>query len=317
MSIALSKYGKDKQIPNSLAGRKMKAFLEEVDNFYNWWDSEKAKIDKKVRRLSGDEQYKLAVKYLSYIYYKDGRHVSDEDMAIEIENSASKYREKYNEYEIESQYLSFREARNMTIEQYAKYYLYVVEAKEKINKVFYPNLDEKRNMGYCAASIMECLRRSDKNSDLETIFMTDWENLLHPTSLFKHISEMQGGKYSKHLYKCSEKYGSTVQEIISKNNIKPGALVCLTFDKQKDVDLDGYHNHLVLYTGMNKYGQQYFTSFDEDMSDGMINTYNKGYVLDMYSVAGNMINEKNWGKKLGDNVKDCVINDRKYSVLER
>lgn len=146
-------------------------------------------------------------------------------------------------------------------ENVVKAYLYNQLAVMKINSRFNLYFDPALNKGYCTASVMECLRRSARGGELDAVFNTDPEKLAHPASLFKHLMETEGGKYAGHIRRSGDDGCRDVQEIIDRNGIKPGALICLTMDPEaeRNPSLEGSHNHLMIYAGKDKSGEHCFT----------------------------------------------------------
>ena len=124
-------------------------------------------------------------------------------------------------------------------------------------------------------------------------FNTDAEELAHPATLFKHLTEMENGRYAGHIHRSGDDGCSGVQDIIDKHQIKPGALVCLTMDPEMadNVTLEGSHNHLMLYAGKDKSGEHCFYGFNNDIKDGKLKNHNIGYVCDSCGLFSDLIRD--------------------------
>ena len=271
-------------LPNTPAGRKVRAFISEVDDFFNRWTRQKETADARYDMLSDDEKMKLILSAMER---------QPEFSGLSAEEKMQKFEEKVeSNRQGNMQGMTFAEAREKLTESTVKIELYNQLAVSFINSRFNPDFDPALNKGYCTASIMQCLRKADKSGELDAIFNTDIERLAHPATLFKHLQEIEDGKYADHVYKSGEKGCPRVQDIIDKFDIKPGALVCLTINDEKKAELreDG-HNHLVLYTGKNREGEHCFYSFNNDFKDGKLKNANVGYVCDSCNMFKDMIRD--------------------------
>ena len=139
--------------------------------------------------------------------------------------------------------------------------LYNRLAAVKINSRFNPDFDSERNKGIARPQLCNVCAKATATASWMPFLITDAEELAHPAALFKHLTEMENGRYAGHIHRSGDDGCSGVQDIIDKHQIKPGALVCLTMDPEMadNVTLEGSHNHLMLYAGKDKSGEHCFT----------------------------------------------------------
>lgn len=277
------------ELPNTPAGRQVCRFVNEVNAFWDRWEGEKKKADRYYMTLNSEQ--KLEIVLIEMEKQKDCAGLSVAEKMAKLDEKVAKHREQ--EKKFSGRELSSEEAKENLFENVVKTHLYNQLAVLKINSRFNPNFDQALNKGYCTASVMECLRKSDRSGELEAIFNTDPENLAHPATLFKHLMEAEGGKYAGYVHRSGDNGCKNVQEIIDCNHIKPGALICLTMDPEleQNPSLEGSHNHLMLYTGKDKSGEHCFYGFNNDIKDGKLKNHNFGYVCDSYGMFGAMIRD--------------------------
>lgn len=277
------------ELPNTPAGRQVRAFIGEVEAFWDRWEKEKKQADCHYATLS--EEQKLRIVLAEMEKQKDCAGLSAAEKMAKLDEKIERHREQ--EKKFSGCELSPEEARESLFENVVKAYLYNQLAVMKINSRFNPYFDPALNKGYCTASVMECLRRSARGGELDAVFNTDPEKLAHPASLFKHLMETEGGKYAGHIRRSGDDGCRDVQEIIDRNGIKPGALICLTMDPEaeRNPSLEGSHNHLMIYAGKDKSGEHCFYGFNNDIKDGKLKNHNFGYVLDSYGLFADMIRD--------------------------
>lgn len=276
-------------LPQTPGGRKVRGFINEVDHFFDVWEKEKKQADRSYATLSEEQKLKIVLDEMGK--QRDCVGLSSAEKMAKIEEKVEKLRE--NEKKFSGREISVSEARAALFENVVKTHLYNRLAAVKINSCFNPDFDSERNKGYCTASIMQCLRKSDRNGELDAVFNTDTEELAHPATLFKHLMEMENGRYAGHIHRSGDDGCSEVQDIIDKHQIKPGALVCLTMDQEMadNVTLEGSHNHLMLYAGKDKSGEHCFYGFNNDIKDGKLKNHNIGYVCDSCGLFSDLIRD--------------------------
>lgn len=277
------------ELPNTPAGRQVRAFIGEVEAFWDRWEKEKKQADRHYATLS--EEQKLRIVLAEMEKQKDCAGLSAAEKMAKLDEKIERHREQ--EKKFSGCELSPEEARESLFENVVKAHLYNQLAVMKINSRFNPYFDPALNKGYCTASVMECLRRSARGGELDAVFNTDPEKLAHPASLFKHLMETEGGKYAGHIRRSGDNGCRDVQEIIDRNAVKPGALICLTMDPEaeRNPSLEGSHNHLMIYAGKDKSGEHCFYGFNNDIKDGKLKNHNFGYVLDSYGLFADMIRD--------------------------
>lgn len=277
------------ELPNTPAGRQVRAFIGEVEAFCDRWEKEKKQADRHYATLS--EEQKLRIVLAEMEKQKDCAGLSAAEKMAKLDEKIERHREQ--EKKFSGCELSPEEARESLFENVVKAHLYNQLAVMKINSRFNPYFDPALNKGYCTASVMECLRRSARGGELDAVFNTDPEKLAHPASLFKHLMETEGGKYAGHIRRSGDNGCRDVQEIIDRNAVKPGALICLTMDPEaeRNPSLEGSHNHLMIYAGKDKSGEHCFYGFNNDIKDGKLKNHNFGYVLDSYGLFADMIRD--------------------------
>lgn len=277
------------ELPNTPAGRQVRAFIGEVEAFWDRWEKEKKQADRHYAILS--EEQKLSIVLAEMEKQKDCAGLSAAEKMAKLDEKTERHREQ--EKKFSGRELSPEEARESFFENVVKAHLYNQLAVMRINSRFNPYFDPAQNKGYCTASVMECLRRSARSGELDAVFNTDPERLAHPASLFKHLMETEGGKYAGHIRRSGDDGCRDVQEIIDRNGIKPGALICLTMDPEaeRNPSLEGSHNHLMIYAGKDKSGEHCFYGFNNDIKDGKLKNHNFGYVLDSYGLFADMIRD--------------------------
>ena len=277
------------ELPNTPAGRQVRAFIGEVEAFWDRWEKEKKQADCHYATLS--EEQKLRIVLAEMEKQKDCAGLSAAEKMAKLDEKIERHREQ--EKKFSGCELSPEEARESLFENVVKAHLYNQLAVMKINSRFNPYFDPALNKGYCTASVMECLRRSARGGELDAVFNTDPEKLAHPASLFKHLMETEGGKYAGHIRRSGDNGCRNVQEIIDRNAVKPGALICLTMDLEleQNPSLEGSHNHLMIYAGKDKSGEHCFYGFNNDIKDGKLKKHNFGYVLDSYGLFADMIRD--------------------------
>lgn len=277
------------ELPNTPAGRQVRAFIGEVEAFWDRWEKEKKQADCHYATLSGEQKLRIVLAEMEK--QKDCAGLSAAEKMAKLDEKTERHREQ--EKKFSGCELSPEEARESLFENVVKVYLYNQLAVMKINSRFNPYFDPALNKGYCTASVMECLRRSARGGELDAVFNTDPEKLAHPASLFKHLMETESGKYAGHIRRSGDDGCRDVQEIIDRNGIKPGALICLTMDPEaeRNPSLEGSHNHLMIYAGKDKSGEHCFYGFNNDIKDGKLKNHNFGYVLDSYGLFADMIRD--------------------------
>ena len=216
------------ELPNTPAGRQVRAFIGEVEAFWDRWEKEKKQADRHYATLS--EEQKLSIVLAEMEKQRDCAGLSAAEKMAKLDEKTERHREQ--EKKFSGRELSPEEARESFFENVVKSHLYNQLAVMRINSRFNPYFDPAQNKGYCTASVMECLRRSARSGELDAVFNTDPERLAHPASLFKHLMETEGGKYAGHIRRSGDDGCRDVQEIIDRNGIKPGALICLTMDPE-------------------------------------------------------------------------------------
>ena len=277
------------ELPNTPAGRQVRAFIGEVEAFWDRWEKEKKQADRHYATLS--EEQKLRIVLAEMEKQMDCAGLSAAEKMAKLDEKTERHREQ--EKKFSGRELSPEEARESFFENVVKSHLYNQLAVMRINSRFNPYFDPAQNKGYCTASVMECLRRSARSGELDAVFNTDPERLAHPASLFKHLMETESGKYAGHIRRSGDDGCRDVQEIIDRNGIKPGALICLTMDPEaeRNPSLEGSHNHLMIYAGKDKSGEHCFYGFNNDIKDGKLKNHNFGYVLDSYGLFADMIRD--------------------------
>lgn len=277
------------ELPNTPAGRQVRAFVRETNAFWDRWEGEKKQADRYYETLNDGQKLEIVLAEMEK--QKDCAGLPAAEKMAKLDEMTERHREQ--EKKFSGRELSPEEARKGLFENVVKAHLYNQLAVMKINSRFNPHFDPALNKGYCTASIMECLRRSARGGELDVIFNTDPENLAHPATLFKHLMETEGGKYAGHVRRSGDDGCRNVQEIIDRNGIEPGALVCLTMDPEleQNPSLEGSHNHLLLYAGKDKSGEHCFYGFNNDVKDGKLKNHNFGYVLDSYGLFADMIRD--------------------------
>ena len=276
-------------IPNTPAGRKVCAFISETDAFFDRWKQDKKQADSLYEAMSKEER-------MSAVFAAMGKRIK-ECAGLSDEEKLQKFNEKAEEYrqaekKLTGREMTVEEARESYVENIVKSELYFRLAVSRINARFNPQFDPSLNKGYCTASLMQCLRKADKNGELDVIFNTDPERLAHPATLFKHLQETEGGRYAGNIRASGDDGCKGVQDIIDKYDIKPGALVCLTIDCKDKAELreDG-RNHLMLYVGKDRNGEQCFYGFNNDIKDGKLRNKNIGFVCDSCRMFEEMIRD--------------------------
>lgn len=268
------------ELPNTPAGRKMKAFVHETDSFFDRWQEENSALDDMIVAMPEERK-------IEYVHLKkldtDGQDISNVELQEQLGRRALQYQSDQLQYRGED--LPLAECYNKVVNNIVRGYLLKRAAAVKINERFNPDYNEDLNAGYCAASLMSCLQKADRNGELGALFAIDKENLAHPADLFKSIQEMENGKYAAHIYASEPKGGKSIHDVIKEHDLKPGALVCLTMDKEDTVDLEGKHNHLMLYTGRDRNGNCRFTGFNDDIRDGALRNHCTGYVCDTLALT--------------------------------
>jgi len=267
------------EIPNTPGGRKVRNFIKETDAFFDEWQEKKKVVDDMIAGMSDERK-------LDYLVMANARVSSNASLekTLDMVNAmAEKIKDKRG--------ISLEQCRHDIIDREIKNYLYFRYAAHEINESFNPSYNEDLNKGYCTASVMSCLRKSDSRKELGALFDTDVEKLAHPATLFKHIMEMEDGKYNKHIYACDSDKNETVYDVLEKNNIQPGALICLTLNSGEKASLDSSHNHLMLYTGKDRAGEPCLLGFDNDVRDGKLVNKKIGYVCDTFSLTEEMIKD--------------------------
>lgn len=274
------------ELPNTPGGRKMKAFVLEADSFFDEWREETKGIDDLVAIMP--EERKLDYCRIVESKRRKDLSVSPEEVEARIEKEALLRQQSYKKYR--NQDLSIEECKKMVIDNGVRTYLYAQDAELKMNARFNPAYDEDLNRGYCTVSLMSCLQKSDARKELGVIFDADKEKLAHPATLFKHLMEMDGGKYSGYVHCCGEDTGKTILDVIKEHKMKPGALVCLTFGDEKP-SLETAHSHLMVYTGKDKNGECCFTGFNNDNRDTRLKNFKVGYVCDTCAMTEQIVKD--------------------------
>ena len=188
------------ELPNTPAGRQVRAFIGEVEAFWDRWEKEKKQADRHYATLS--EEQKLRIVLAEMEKQKDCAGLSAAEKMAKLDEKIERHREQ--EKKFSGCELSPEEARESLFENVVKAHLYNQLAVMKINSRFNPYFDPALNKGYCTASVMECLRRSARGGELDAVFNTDPEKLAHPASLFKHLMETEGGKYAGHIRRSGD-----------------------------------------------------------------------------------------------------------------
>ena len=276
------------ELPNTPAGRKIRKFIERTDKFHDEWGEEKKKIDEQVAKMSPEEKLQKALLGMNRFGFA-GK--SDEEKIAKIDEIAKGDISGYKEREGKD--ISFEEMKEKNIDRSARKYLYWQMAALKINSRFNPDFDASLNKGYCTASLMMCLRESDKSGELDAIFNTDTEKLAHPGTLFKHLQTMNGGKYAEYIHRSFDEGAVDVRDIVDKHQMKPGALVCLTMDDRDNPSLDDGHCHLLMYVGKDKDGHC-FMGFDNDMKKGHLHNQCVGFVCDFPKMTADIIKDHHY-----------------------
>lgn len=274
------------ELPNTPGGRKMKAFVLEADSFFDEWREETKGIDDLVEIMP--EERKLDYWRISESKRRKDLAVPPEEVEAKIEKEALLRQQSYKKYRNKD--LSLEECKKMVIDDGVRTYLYVHDAELRMNARFNPAYDEDLNRGYCTVSLMSCLQKSDARKELGVIFDADREKLAHPATLFKHLMEMDGGKYSSYVHSCDDDAGKTIFDVIKEHKMKPGALVCLTFGDEKP-SLETEHSHLMVYTGKDKNGECCFTGFNNDNRDIRLKNFKIGYVCDTCAMTEQIIKD--------------------------
>ena len=276
------------ELPNTPAGRKIRKFIERTDKFHDEWCAEKGKVDAYVDKMSSEEKLQKALLGMNRFGFAG---MTDEEKIAKIDEIAKGDIVRYKEREGKD--ISFEEMKERNIDRSARQYLYWQMAALKINSRFNPDFDASLNKGYCTASLMMCLRESDKSGELDAIFNTDTEKLAHPGTLFKHLQTMNGGKYAEHIHRSFDEGTVDVRDIIDKHQMKPGALVCLTMGDRDNPSLDDGHCHLMMYVGKDEKGHC-FMAFDNDMKKGHLHNPGVGFVCDFPKMTADIMKDHHY-----------------------
>lgn len=250
-----------------------------------------------VERMSDERKLNLILK-------SQMEDLSNANRPLDIEVAREQFNEKVTKgYEAEKAakgdvpFLSFEEYRSKALTNGCTNHILKCFAAKHINKTYNPNFKPELNKGYCTVAVMSCFDKMNKDGMFGDFMPKDKEISAHPATFVKHL--LDNPKYAKFVHKTDENNPS-FKEIIKDKQIRSGALVCMTFQKDaKETSLDSGHTHLVLYRNANS--EKPFMSFNNDLKESsMENALQSGYVIDLLGMMKSVVDEKARREKIQD-----------------